>query len=293
MDGTTKIAENTAMTAEITVTKAVNLVVTLEQKKVNFPVNFRVEPAGKAKLVVMEGSNTVNTGTEVEQGKKVTFTLSDVDPQYQVKSWMDGTTKIAENTAMTAEVTVTKAVEVVVTLEQKKPKFTVNFRVEPADKATLVAMEGSNTVNAGNEVEQGKKVTFTLSNVDPQYQVKSWMDGSTQIAENTAMNAEVTVTKAVEVVVTLEQKKPKFTVNFRVEPADKATLVAMEGSNTVNAGNEVEQGKKVTFTLSNVDPQYQVKSWMDGSTQIAENTAMNAEVTVTKAVEVVVTLEQK
>ncbi|MGP1437559.1 MAG: hypothetical protein ACTTKH_00635 [Treponema sp.] len=38
--------------------------------KEKFPVKFKVDPAGKATLMVKEGSVVVNSGDEVENGKK-------------------------------------------------------------------------------------------------------------------------------------------------------------------------------------------------------------------------------
>ena len=126
-----------------------------------------------------------------------------------------------------------------------KPKHTITFGVDGTG-GTLKA-----TVNSGNEVEEGKTVTFTAK-ADAGYRVKEWKLGGTVI-NNKSNTYALTVTAAVHVTVSFEPKKAiltleagKNTVKVKAKTAD-GKPITVEGCNETELANEAE----TTLTVTN------------------------------------------
>lgn len=126
-----------------------------------------------------------------------------------------------------------------------KPKHTITFGVDGTG-GTLKA-----TVNSGNEVEEGKTVTFVATPAAG-YKVKEWKLGGTVI-NNKSNTYALTVTAAVHVTVSFEPKKAlltleagKNTVKVKAKTAD-GKPIKVEGCTVTELANEAE----TTLTVTN------------------------------------------
>ena len=131
-----------------------------------------------------------------------------------------------------------------------KPKHPVTFSVDGTG-GTLKATAGGSAINSGNEVEEGKTVTFTAK-ADAGYRLKGWtLDGNA--VNGTAETYTLTVTKACKVTVSFEPKKAlltlaagKNTVKVKAKTAD-GSAIKVEGCNVNELANEAE----TTLTVTN------------------------------------------
>ena len=126
-----------------------------------------------------------------------------------------------------------------------KPKHTITFGVDGTG-GTLKA-----TVNSGNEVEEGKTVTFVATPAAG-YKVKEWKLGGTVI-NNKSNTYALTVTAAVHVTVSFEPKKAlltleagKNTVKVKAKTAD-GSAIKVEGCTV----NELANDTETTLTVTN------------------------------------------
>ena len=125
-----------------------------------------------------------------------------------------------------------------------KPKHTITFGVDGTG-GTLKA-----TVNSGNEVEEGKTVTFVATPAAG-YRVKEWKLGGTVI-NNKSNTYALTVTAAVHVTVSFEPKKAlltlkagKNTVKVKAKTKD-GSAIKVEGCNETELLSDVETTLTVT-----------------------------------------------
>ena len=174
-----------------------------------------------------------------------------------------------------------------------KPKHAITFSVDSTTpNGTLKAKADgvAETNTSPISVEEGKTVTFTAKANDG-YRVKGWtLDGNAVNGTNNSYS--FTVTKPAIVKVSFENNSTprlKHEVNFSVE-GENGTLTAKVDETPITSGDEIEEGKTVTFTATANDF-YRVKEWnMDGNV-VAGNTSNTYTHSVTKAVEVKVSFE--
>ena len=166
------------------------------------------------------------------------------------------------------------------------PKHAITFSVEGAN-GTLKAVVSDKEITSGNEVEEGKTVTFTATASDG-YRVKEWKVDGTIIGNKPNIYTH-TVTKAVNVTVSFEAT-PTYAINFSVDGAN-GTLTAKVDGNEIASGKEVEEGKTVTFTAT-ANSGYRVQGWtLDGSPITEAGTNTEYKLTVSKSATVSVSFE--
>ena len=166
------------------------------------------------------------------------------------------------------------------------PKHAITFSVEGAN-GTLKAVVSDKEITSGDEVEEGKTVTFTATANDG-YRVKEWKVDGTIIGNKPNIYTH-TVTKAVNVTVSFEAT-PTYAINFSVDGAN-GTLTAKVDGNEIASGKEVEEGKTVTFTAT-ANSGYRVQGWtLDGSPITEAGTNTEYKLTVSKSATVSVSFE--
>ena len=124
-----------------------------------------------------------------------------------------------------------------------KPKHPVTFSVDGTG-GMLKATAGGSAINSGNEVEEGKTVTFVATPAAG-YKVKEWkLDGNA--VNGTNQSYALAVTAAINVTVSFEPKKAlltleagKNTVKVKAKTADGSSLT-VEGCNETELANEAE-----------------------------------------------------
>ena len=116
--------------------------------------------------------------------------------------------------------------------QKAKPKHTITFSVDGTG-GTLKATAGGSAINSGNEVEEGKTVTFVATPAAG-YKVKEWkLDGNA--VNGTNQSYALAVTAAINVTVSFEPKKAlltlaagKNTVKVKAKTAD-GSAIKVEG----------------------------------------------------------------
>ena len=134
--------------------------------------------------------------------------------------------------------------------QKAKPKHTITFSVDGTG-GTLKATAGGSAINSGNEVEEGKTVTFVATPAAG-YKVKEWkLDGNA--VNGTNQSYALAVTAAINVTVSFEPKKAlltlaagKNTVKVKAKTAD-GSAIKVEGCNETELANEAE----TTLTVTN------------------------------------------
>ena len=131
-----------------------------------------------------------------------------------------------------------------------KPKHTITFSVDGTG-GTLKATAGGSAINSGNEVEEGKTVTFVATPAAG-YKVKEWKLGGNAV-NGTNTSYALAVTAAINVTVSFEPKKAfltlaagKNTVKVKAKTAD-GSAIKVEGCNVNELANEAE----TTLTVTN------------------------------------------
>ena len=138
-------------------------------------ITFNVDGGTGGKLTAIVDGNEINSGSEVEEGKAITF-VATPETTYRVKEWKVDDASIEGNKLNIYTHTVAKAVTVKVSFEEI-PKHEVNFSVEGGN-GKLKAKVSEAEINSGKKVEEGKTVTFTATANDG-YRVKGWvLDGN-------------------------------------------------------------------------------------------------------------------
>ena len=178
--------------------------------------------------------------------------------------------------------------------ETPKPKHAITFSVDSTTpNGTLKAK--SEGIYATEEspitVEEGKTVTFTAKANDG-YKIGKWTVAGSELEAGTGADgsetAKVKITADTTVKVSFEAI-PKHAITFSVEGDTGGTLEAKVDGKEITSGNEVEQGKTVTFTTKTNDG-YRVKGWtLDGNA--VNGTAETYTLTVSQAATVKVSFE--
>ena len=139
--------------------------------------------------------------------------------------------------------------------QKAKPKHTITFSVDGTG-GTLKATAGGSAINSGNEVEEGKTVTFVATPAAG-YKVKEWKLGGNAV-NGTNQSYALAVTAAINVTVSFEPKKAlltleagKNTVKVKAKTAD-GSAIKVEGCNVNELASDVETtltaiGTKVTL----------------------------------------------
>ena len=169
---------------------------------------------------------------------------------------------------------------------ESTPKHAITFGVEGGNGTIKAKVDGvDETSTSPINIEEGKTVTFTAT-ANAGYRVKGWtLDGSAVNGTNTEYKLKVS--KPATVSVSFEAI-PKHAITFSVDGAN-GTLKAIVSDKEINSGDEVEEGKTVTFTATANDG-YRVKGWtLDGNA--VNGTAETYTLTVTQATTVSVSFE--
>ena len=134
--------------------------------------------------------------------------------------------------------------------QKAKPKHTITFSVDGTG-GTLKATAGGSAINSGNEVEEGKTVTFVATPAAG-YKVKEWKLGGNAV-NGTNQSYALAVTAAINVTVSFEPKKAfltlaagKNTVKVKAKTAD-GSAIKVEGCSVNELANEAE----TTLTVTN------------------------------------------
>ena len=134
--------------------------------------------------------------------------------------------------------------------QKAKPKHTITFSVDGTG-GTLKATAGGSAINSGNEVEEGKTVTFVATPAAG-YKVKEWKLGGNAV-NGTNTSYALAVTAAINVTVSFEPKKAfltleagKNTVKVKAKTAD-GKPITVEGCTVNELANEAE----TTLTVTN------------------------------------------
>ncbi|MGP1415809.1 MAG: InlB B-repeat-containing protein [Treponema sp.] len=174
-----------------------------------------------------------------------------------------------------------------------KPKHAITFSVESTTpNGTLKAKVDGGDIASGNEVEEGKTVTFTAT-PEATYRVKGWtLDGKPITEVGTSTEYKLKVTQAATVKVSFEEI-PKHAITFSVDSTTpNGTLKAKVDGGDIASGNEVEEGKTVTFTAT-PEATYRVKGWtLDGKPITEVGTSTEYKLKVTQAATVKVSFEE-
>ena len=206
-----------------------------------YKITFSVDGSNGNLTAAVDGK-TITSGTEVEKGKKVTFTAAP-NTGYKVKGWtLDG--KAVNGTDNSYQLKIEKAVDVKVSFVAL---HTVTFNVE-GENGTLKATVNTSEINSGNTVEHGKTVTFTATPTAG-YVVKEWkLDGKAITEVGTNTEYKHTVTQPCTITVSFEFGKAiltldadKLTIKVTAKTAD-GSAVQVEGCNepTLASGVKTE-----------------------------------------------------
>ena len=161
-----------------------------------YKVTFSVDGSNGNLTAAVDGK-TITSGTEVEKGKKVTFTAAP-NTGYKVKGWtLDG--KAVNGTDNSYQLKIEKEVDVKVSFEAIPPtKYTVTLNKTEHGKVTA-----SPEIPADGKVGENTEITFTAE-PDKEYEVDKWTitggafeagtgtDGS--LTAKVKVNANITVT---------------------------------------------------------------------------------------------------
>ena len=240
---------------KLTVTKAVTVKVSFEAIP-KHAITFSVDGAN-GKLKAMINGEEITSGTEIEEGKTVTFTATP-EASYRVKEWkVDGKPVADAGKSNTYAHTVTKVATITVSFELT-PKHAITFSVDGANgKLTAKADGVDETERSPITVEEGKTVTFTAK-ANAGYGVKEWKVDDTAIQGNKENTYTHTVTKAVDIKVSFEipsveggavliLSPDKLTIKVKVKTAD-GSAITVEGCNEPTLASDTETTLTATGT---------------------------------------------
>ena len=226
----------------------------------------------------------------------ITFTAT-ANNGYKIGKWTVTGSVLEAGTgadgSSTAKVKITADTTVAVSFEAI-PKHAITFSVEGTG-GMLKAVVSDKEINSGDEVEQGKQVTFTAT-ANTGYRVNSWVISPSSAIQSGGNKGETTakvkITANTTVSVSFEAI-PKYTITFSVDsttPNGKLTAKADGIDETETSPINVEECKTVTFTAK-AEAGYKVKEWKVDGNVVAGNTSDTYTHNVTKAVSVKVSFE--
>ena len=246
-------------------------------------------PNGTLKAKADGVPETSTSPINIEEGKTVTFT-AEANKGYRVKGWTLDGKPIAEAGSKTEYThTVTKSCAITVSFEEI-PKHKITFKVLGSN-GWFKAMVGEVEITSGREIEEGKVITFTAT-PDATYRVKEWKVDNATIDGNKPNTYTHTVTKPCAITVSFE-KIPKHKITFDVEGENwkGGTIKAKVDEVEIYSGNELEEGKEVTFTTEPYAG-YKLKEWkLDGKAIAEAGTKAEYTHTVTKPCKITVSFK--
>jgi len=252
-------------------------------------ITFSVDgtPAnGKLKAKADGIDETETSPINVEEGKTVTFTAT-ADYFYRVKEWkVDGKPIADVGKSNTYTHTVKKPVTITVSFEAI-PEYAITFSVEGAN-GTLKAMINGEEITSGTEIEEGKTVTFTAT-PEASYRVKEWKVDGKPVAESGKSNTYAHIVTKVATITVSFELTPKHAITFSVDGAN-GTLTAKVDEGKIVTGEEVEEGKTITFTAT-ANAGYKVKEWKVDDTALQDNKENTYTHTVTQPATIKVSFE--
>ena len=225
----------------------------------------------------------------IEEGKSVTF-MAKANAGYSVKGWtLDGKPIAEAGTKTEYTHIVTKPCAITVSFEEI-PKHKITFKVLGSN-GWFKAMVGEVEITSGREIEEGKVITFTAT-PDATYRVKEWKVDNATIEGNKTNTYTHTVTKPCAITVSFE-KIPKHKITFDVEGENwkGGTIKAKVDEVEIYSGNELEEGKEITFTAKPYAG-YKLKEWkLDGKAIVEAGTKAEYTHTVTKPCKITVSFK--
>ena len=130
-------------------------------------------------ITVMDGSDAVTSGDEIEEGTELTLTAVPAEG-FLFNQWWDG------NTTLTRTITLLSDTTISATFTEIPPTlFTVT--ITAPINGTITVMDGNETVVSGDEIEEGTELTLTATPAEG-YEFSQWWD------ENTALTRTITLT---------------------------------------------------------------------------------------------------
>ena len=167
-----------------------------------YAITFSVEGTNGTLKAMINGEE-ITSGTEIEEGKTVTFTAMP-EASYRVKEWkVDGKPVADAGKSNTYAHTVTKVATITVSFELK-PKHAITFSVDGANGKLTAKADGiDETETSPITVEEGKTITFTAT-ANAGYKVKEWKVGDTALQDNKENTYTHTVTQASTIKVSFE-----------------------------------------------------------------------------------------
>ena len=291
LDGNAVNGTNTEY--KLKVSKAATVKVSFEKiPPTKHAITFGVDsttPNGTLKAKADGIPETEASPITIEQGKVITFTAT-ANTGYRVKGWTLDNSPITEAGTKTEYThTVTKPCAITVSFEEI-PKHKITFKVLGSN-GWFKAMVGEVEITSGREIEEGKVITFTAT-PDATYRVKEWKVDNATIEGNKTNTYTHTVTKPCAITVSFE-KIPKHKITFDVEGENwkGGTIKAKVDEVEIYSGNELEEGKEVTFTTEPYAG-YKLKEWkLDGKAIAEAGTKAEYTHTVTKPCKITVSFK--
>ena len=216
-----------------------------------YVVTFSVDGSNGNLTAAVDGK-TITSGTEVEKGKKVTFTATP-NTGYKIKGWtLDG--KAVNGTANSYQLKIEKAVTVTVSFEAIPPtKYTVTLNQTEHGKVTAspeIPVDG---------VVENTVITFTAE-PDKEYKVDKWtITGGTfetgtgsdeSLTATVKITADTTVSVSFELIpeaaiLTLDANKLKIKV---IAKTTDDSDIQVEGCTETTLANDTEAELHATGT---------------------------------------------
>ena len=218
------------------------------------------------------------TGATPEENGKITFTVSELDTDYEIEGWyVDGKKQDGE-TGPTFTHAVTKNVGLEVQVKIIRKSYPVKFS---ATNGTVLATVEGASITSGASVVGDKRVTFTATPVsNTGYTFAGWtVNGNEQMGTGTTLTLIITQDTTVSAKFTLDTAS--YAVNYGVvgtETNKHGNLTAEVASWTFTSGATKPADSKVVFTAQ-PESGYRVKGWYsnEGGTTAIDGTKVEQE----------------
>ena len=272
-----------SITSEITSPQNVQVQFDLIGDKVTY--GFRSDGASdkaqiSAKYTPQGSSEEQDFKTESTPGEdgNITFTVSELDTDYEIEGWyVDGKKQDGE-TGPTFTHAVTKNVGLEVQVKIIRKSYPVKFS---ATNGTVLATVEGASITSGASVVGDKRVTFTATPVsNTGYTFAGWtVNGNEQMGTGTTLTLIITQDTTVSAKFTLDTAS--YAVNYGVvgtETNKHGNLTAEVASRTFTSGATKPADSKVVFTAQ-PESGYRVKGWYsnEGGTTAIDGTKVEQE----------------
>ena len=233
-----------------------------------------------AKYTPQGSSEEQDFKTESTPGEdgNITFTVSELDTDYEIEGWyVDGKKQDGE-TGPTFTHAVTKNVGLEVQVKIIRKSYPVKFS---ATNGTVLATVEGASITSGASVVGDKRVTFTATPVsNTGYTFAGWtVNGNEQMGTGTTLTLIITQDTTVSAKFTLDTAS--YAVNYGVvgtETNKHGNLTAEVASWTFTSGATKPADSKVVFTAQ-PESGYRVKGWYsnEGGTTAIDGTKVEQE----------------